>query len=229
MHKAAPGIQILAWIGVPVQLTTSEGEVIPNRLENGAIRATIAEFARQMVEEIGFDGIHLNAEFITAGNQAFIDTLQVIREVLPDKAILSTTAHALPPTTRITIAPIGLDRENQSTQYLQQIARNSDQVALMAYDSGLFFPSDYRAWVTHQVKTASEEIEGIDTQFLIGLPTSEEFTASHRTNTENLSNAIYGLQQGLADNPFYANIDGIAIYPYWETDEHEWTLIDSIN
>ncbi len=98
----------------------------------------------------------------------------------------------------------------------------------MAYDSGLFFPSDYRNWMAYQVRTAAQALEGLRVHFLIGLPTSEENTPSHNITTEYLANALYGFYEGLRQSANPNTIDGIAIYPHWETDEAEWALLATL-
>lgn len=227
IHEFAPSVQVLAWIGVPIIRTSPDENGGFNRLKSKTIRDMIATFSAHMVNDYGFDGIHLNAEPVFDGDNSFIETLQAIRAALPPSAILSTTAHALQMTKRVTIFPYPIVPEHQSTDYLRQIAENSDQVVLMAYDSGLFFPSDYRVWIIYQGQTSAAALEGLDVNFLIGVPASEEMTPSHNTTTEYLANALYGVQAVLADSNYRDNIDGISIYPDWELSDKEWELINT--
>ena len=90
----------------------------------------------------------------------------------------------------------------------------------MAYDSGLPFPRDYVNWLTYQAEKSAAALEDTPGELIIGLPTSEEWTPSHQTQAESLRVALAGLHAGISDR-----IDGIAIYPYWETDDQEWRLI----
>lgn len=151
-----------------------------------------------MVSEIGFDGVHLDAEIVHDQDSAFIELLQAVRPALTRGAILSTIANPLQLTQSVTSFPYPVLPSHWSTDYLRLVASNSDQVALMAYDSGLFFPSDYRSWMAYQVETGGQAVEGLETDFLIGLPTSEEWTPSHQTPTEYLGNALYGLRGGIS-------------------------------
>jgi hypothetical protein len=95
-REEAPQITLLAWIGVPMQITPSDGQYIANRLTNPPIREIIAEFSARTVMEFGFDGVHLNAEAIPDGDTAYIATLQAIESALPSEAYLSVAVHALP-------------------------------------------------------------------------------------------------------------------------------------
>ena len=108
---------------------------------------------------------------------------------------------------------------------MQQVAAHVDQIALMAYDSGLSFPRDYLGWMTYQVNASQRALEQYSVELLIGIPTSEEWTPSHQTQAETLTIALNGVQTSMTDR-----LDGIAIYPYWDTDNSEWQLIiDAIN
>jgi hypothetical protein len=226
-HAYAPDIRLLAWIGIPINVTTPDGEVVDNRLTNPAIREQVAAFSRQAVVEFGFDGVHINAEPVSDNDEAFITLLQEIRGQLPAGAALSVTAHALYPTERVTISPYPQMRYQSSVEYLKQIADNSDQIALMAYDSGLFLPSDYRAWMAYQVRESAEALQDTDTQLFIGIPTSEEWTLFHNITVEYLTNALYGVSSGISQTADYASVTGIAIYPYWETTNDQWAVIDA--
>jgi hypothetical protein len=229
MHDFAPEIKLLAWVGVPINLTTTTGETITNRLADTRIQSTIADFSQRVVEEFGFDGLHLNAEPISDGSEAFISTLQAIRSELPEGAILSLAAQALHPTEAIVLAQYPKTDYRWSNNYLKRVAENSDQIAIMAYDSGLFLPSDYRSWMAYQTRTSADILAEVDSELLIGVPASEEWTLSHNITTEYLANALYGVQLGISQTAHYAVIDGIAIYPDWEVSDAEWVLVDNFS
>jgi hypothetical protein len=219
-HEIAPEIKLLAWVGVPINVNGD------NRLNNVSVRAIIADFAAETINQMGFDGFHLNAEPIANDDAAFIETLQEVRAALPEGAILSTTAHALRLNSFVTFTLYPTLAHHWTPDYLQLVAQNADQIVLMAYDSGLIFATDYRAWMNYQVKTSADALSDIEVDFLIGVPTSEEWTASHQLTAEYLANALYGVRAGLTQAVFPSAIDGIAIYPSWETDDNEWDLIN---
>ena len=222
MKRHAPGMRILAWIGVPISVERADGTTIANRLHSAQIREQIALFSQFAVIELGFDGVHLNAEMIADGDRMVLDTLDQIRQGLPPAAILSVTAHPLRMTQPVTTMPYPVLSHHWSHGYLKQVAQRTDQVVLMAYDSGLVFPRDYLNWVAYQTSAGQETLLDIGTELLIGLPSSEEWTPSHQTQAETLHIALSGLRDGLSER-----LDGIAIYPFWETDVKEWQLIDS--
>ncbi len=217
MRKLAPPIRWLAWIGVPINITQPDGTYIANRLEDPNIRSQIADFAAMTVAKLGFDGIHLNAELIPNDDPTFLLTLEAIRKALPNDAFFSTTAHALRSPTPITSIPYPTIAHHWTPDYLYEVALRVDQVALMAYDSGLPFPRDYRNWVAYQTQASALALSDLDTELFVGLPTSEEWTPSHQTQAETLAQALVGFKQ--ADDP---RMNGIALYPYWETTSDEW-------
>lgn len=213
----APELRALAWIGVPVSLPNA---MPASRLHSAQIRRTIADFARFAVADLGFDGVHINAELIADGDQAFLELLAAIREALPAGAFLSATAHPLRLDEMVTIMPYPAVAHHWSAPYFRRVAQHVDQIVLMAYDSGLVFPRDYLNWARFQAARSQQALGGISAELIIGASVSEEWTISHQTQAESLSLFIAGLEAGLT-----GRLDGIALYPYWELDKREAQLI----
>lgn len=220
MKSLAPEMRLLAWIGVPTPPRPAADETIDSRLHDADIRQTIADFSRFAVSELGFDGVHLNIEPVANNDPGFLETLKDARASLPVHAWLSTTAHPLRLSSTRTVLPYPRVAHHWSLEYFKRVAERSDQIALMAYDSGLPFPRDYMNWLKYQVETSAMALQDMPSELIIGLPTSEEWTPSHQTQAESLRIAMAGLRAGISNR-----VDGIAIYPYWETDDQEWQLI----
>lgn len=224
IKRVNPELRVLAWIGVPISITQPDGTYVSNRLESEIIRQQIADFSAMTVMELGFDGVHLNAELIPNGDPAFIETLKRIQETLPEDAYFSATAHALRLNEPFTSIPYPTIDHHWTPDYLRDVAQQVDQIALMAYDSGLLFPRDYLHWMTYQVQASQQTLAESDVELIIGLPTSEEWSPSHQTQAETVLIALNGIVEG--DN---GRIDGIGVYPYWDTDETEWqSIINSL-
>ena len=221
MKRHAPGLRLLAWIGVPVSIKRGDGTTSADRLGSAHIRDQIARFSQFVVYELGFDGLHLNAELIADGDRAYLQTLDQIRKSLPPPTFLSVTAHPLRMVQSVTALPYPALAHHWSQDYLKQVAQRSDQIVLMAYDSGLLFPRDYLNWVAYQIAASQEALQDFDAELLVGLSTSEEWTLSHQRQAETIGIALNGLRAGISDR-----LDGIGIYPYWETDAREWRLIE---
>ncbi|MCA9893000.1 MAG: hypothetical protein KC615_08445 [Anaerolineae bacterium] len=224
LHVSAPEITVLAWIGIPTYSGDPYMQQGAYRLANGEVREQIAAFAAFTVTELGFDGVHLNAEPVPSGDEGWLMLLTEVRGQFPSNAILSVAAHALRVTEPVTSIPYPAQAYHWEEDYMRQVAELVDEVALMAYDSGLFFPRDYRNWVAYQTITFADATPGTDARLVIGLATTDEFTLSHQTQAEYLQNALAGLHMGLADLPANA-IDAIALYAYWDTSAAEWALL----
>ncbi len=217
LKRYAPELRALAWIGVPVSLP---GAMPASRLRSAEIRRTIADFARFAATDLGFDGLHINAELIADGDSAFLELLATIREALPAGAFFSATAHPLRLDEMVTVMPYPAVAHHWSTAYFRRVAQHVDQTVLMAYDSGLVFPRDYLHWTRHQASRSQEALGDISAELIIGASVSEEWTISHQTQAESLSLFLAGLKAGLS-----GRLDGIALYPYWELDRSEMQLI----
>jgi hypothetical protein len=75
----------------------------------------------------------------------------------------------------------------------------------------------------------SRALENEHVELFFGLPTSEEYSATHYPPAENITNGLPGLIDGLNDldaRPGF--VTGIAIYPHWETDSAEWKVYESL-
>jgi hypothetical protein len=222
-RAAASDIRLYAWVGVPITVEKSDGNMIHNRLNDAIIRQHIANFAANTITKLGFDGFHLNAELIPDSDKAFLQTLAAVRMALPKGTPFSSTAHALRLQDIVTLVPYPQVAHHWTPAYLQQVAAYTDQIALMAYDSGLPFPRDYRAWVSYQTRTTAEALANESVELLIGLPVTEEWTWSHQTQSETLSHALSGLSSG-----FTGDVDGIALYAQWEISAEEWNAVNTI-
>ncbi len=223
LKAAAPDITLFAWVGVPITIQQADGTQIANRLTRVATRQQIADFAAYSVTELGFDGFHLNAELIPNEDMAFLQTLTTIRKALPIGVPFSTTAHALRLETPVTLIPYPQVAHHWTSAYLQQVAAYTDQIALMVYDSGLIFPRDYRSWVAYQTRSAAKALTGTNSELLIGLPVSEEWTPSHQTQAETFGAALVGFS-----SEYSQSIAGFALYPYWEINADKWRVIQAV-
>jgi hypothetical protein len=79
----------------------------------------IVQFAQEMVEENGFDGVHLDAEMVNDQDPLFIELLQAIRFRLPRGAFLSTIANPLRLTVAVTAIPYPDLPSRSSGDYLR--------------------------------------------------------------------------------------------------------------
>lgn len=218
LKRAAPDLKVLAWYGVPT------GQ---NSLGSSNVRAAITAFSTLMVQTYGFDGVQIDAEPVADGDLDFVSLLQDTRGAIGPQAILSVAAPSIWP-----IFPDFWQYHSPSLPiwsrtYYQQVAQHVDQIAAMIYDSALPLPILYRVWSRFQVIQISKALSGANTELLIGIPTSEEETATHHAFAENMESGLQGAIDGLNDDETQPNtITGVAIYPYWETDSIEWAAYD---
>jgi hypothetical protein len=109
--------------------------------------------------------------------------------------------------------------------YKQSLALLSDEIAVMAYNSGLASPADYSQWVSYQVAEWARAIAalGEGTEVVIGMPTYDAELPGHDPLVENIASAEAGFRAGVEqageDAPF---VRGRALYANWTTDAQEW-------
>jgi hypothetical protein len=216
-RAAEPSLQLLGWVGV-VNAARGQGWV---EIEDSTVRRNIAEFARELTHEVGFDGVQLNVEPLANDSEAYLDLLAEVREAIGPEKVLGVAGHKWAP--RFIPSP---DRYSSywHSDYYARIGLLVDQVALMTYDSYAPHPLLYRLFVREQALGATRALRGSNTDVLIGLPTYEEPRPNHNPEVENIETGLMGFldamaRLGVSDRETLA---GVAIYAHWVTDESEW-------
>lgn len=228
IKAAQPHLNVQAWIGLPL---TESGLFPPPGhvdLRDQVTRQRIVEFSAVMVGRVGFDGIHLDPEPIRSGNADVLALLEEIRDAIGPQSTRSMAGRRIRPF-RLGLELPFTDTLAWHASYYREVAKRVDQVAVMTYDSYLPFPELYRQWVRFQVIEASQALDGLAVDLLVGVPTSEERTASHWPSAENLLSGLLGVTDGLNDLATRPSVvTGVAVYPHWETDADEWADYESL-
>ncbi len=161
-------------------------------------------------------GIHLNIEPMPDGTGEFLLLLDELRRALPRGKIVSVAAFP-PPTIFHPYREVHWDRH-----YYQEVARRSDQIVPMMYNSSIRSARLYRllmrVWAVQALDWSGR------TEVLLGVPAYDEpGVAYHDADTENLDNALSGIHAGLETYRVLPdNYAGVAIYSEWEMDTGEW-------
>ncbi|GAB4569893.1 MAG: hypothetical protein Kow0077_03160 [Anaerolineae bacterium] len=222
VRRFYPEARLDAWIGLPV-------EVPAYRLDDEELRTEVVQFCADALTRFGFDGIHMNAEPVWNGDENFIALLRDIKLAIGEDAVLSV---AVPPdwNTGVPDVPVGpyttVDA-HWSQEYKQRVAFLADEIAIMAYNSGLSSAVDYQKWMAYQVTrylTAITELD-LETQIIVGIPTYDAEPPGHDPAAESIPAAIAGILDGLAQSGDAAEqVRGVGVYAQWSTDPLEWAL-----
>ncbi len=229
LKSSAPELDVQAWLGVPVKLPPgaplTSGYV---DLNDPTARVTIVRFSRFVVEELGYDGVHLDPEPIVSGDPAALALLDEVRAAIGPQARLSIAAREITPL--LPEADLIVNRWfTWRADYYREVVARVDQIALMAYDSHAPIGWLYEQWMRFQVIALTTGLRDAEVDVFVGIPTSEEHTASHNPAAENMTTGLAGLISGLNDLSAQPEvITGVAIYPYWETGDDEWAVYRSV-
>lgn len=222
-----PEGRLLGWVSFPVQIGSAS-----YRLDDVELQQNIADFSGRVVTDLGYDGIFLNVEPVWDDDENFIALLRKVRTEIGGNTPLSV---AIPPDwspldANIPVPPLIVPGTVWAKEYKQTVALLTDQMAVMAYNSGLNAPADYSTWVAYQVRVFAEAINelGGGTELVIGIPTYDAELPGHDTTVENVESAVRGVQTGLTELGSVASlVQGVAIYAEWTTDALEWAQYDS--
>lgn len=211
-----PEATIYAWMGMLTE--DYEGESIGPKfaLNDYPTLLEVKQTALELTSTYGFDGIHLDVEPVESGNDAFLVTLHGLREAL----------HAQGK--KLSVAVIFLATPERQEQYVAEgkrflwswlpayydtVSLFTDQLVIMHYQIGLQTPEEFTtrvAWHAEVLQAARQ-----NTAVLMGLPT---FAGDYK-EAENLEAGLAGIDAALANGD---EVDGLALYAEWTTDESEW-------
>lgn len=222
-REAYPDATLYGWLGFPVELG-ADGY----RLDEPDMQERVADFSLKIVEDLGFDGVFLNVEQVWNDNaDDFVNLLIKVRSRMGEAGLI---AAAIPPDwspaeANIPKPPLIRPGTEWDKRFKQRVALLTDQMAIMAYNSGLSDPNDYVQWVAYQVQTYAQAVHELDggAQIIIGIPTYDDELPGHDTRVENVPSALTGVKVGLqASGEAAVRIYGVAMYAAWTTDDTEW-------
>ena len=226
-YKAVrPDATVEAWIGIPLDKPTisAPGYV---HIDDPAVQVKIASFCKRLVDEIGFDGVHLDPEPIPSGDEDTLQLLDAVHAAIGSGKILSLATREIIPIWND--APLPPAFGLWQAGYYRRIAERVDEIAAMTYDSTMRSPRLYEQWLRFQVIGITHAVQGTNARLLLGVPTSEEETWTHVPRAENMHTGLRGLVAGLNDaGAAPGSVSGVAIYPHWETDAAEWAEYDRV-
>jgi hypothetical protein len=205
---AFDGMRVMPWIGGP-----NGSNARLNRPEWR--RVFIANVQNLLVAHPRLAGVQVNVEPLTSGDTNFLKFLEELRVALPKGKLLSVAAY--PPPTRWQPS----EDVHWDEAYYHEVARRSDQLAVMMYDVGQRVPKEYQylmaAWTAEVLRWSEGK------PVLLGVPTyNDAGVGYHKPEVENLQNALLGIHRGLSRTALPDNYQGVAIYCEWETKERDW-------
>jgi len=208
---ALPGVRVWPWVG---------GTLADVDIYEASWRKAFAANIRALLEaHPRLAGVQLNIEPIKDGMAPYLTLLDEIHAVLPAGKKLSIAAY--PP-------PTFWQRTNEvhwSESYFREVAKRSDHLAVMTYDTSIRFQKAYRKLMKDWTREILAWSEG--RPVLIGIPAYEDAnTTYHKPDIENIPNALAGMHAALLSyDKLPDNYRGIAIYCDWTMDDTKWAEI----
>lgn len=207
MERAAPSVQRIAWIFAGNR--AADGLVDWSRRD--VRRAMVAE-AVWLVRDCGFDGVQWDCEIAPRRDPGLIALIEETRAALGKGPFIGFAAPMWLPA-------FGLGWDDGS---FRDIAKVCDQIAVMAYDTGAYFPRAYSSLVAAQRDRIGQALSGTRCRLIVGVPTYGPGLPSHNTRAENLANALRGVRMGKAP------IEGVALFADYTTDRSEWNTYRTV-
>jgi hypothetical protein len=204
MKTRAPDVLRIAWVFAGNHAI--DGNV---DLRQKSVRTRMVDEAKWLVQKCGFDGVQWDYEICPDGDLGFLRLLEETRAALP-KAFLST---AVPSAYSWPFVGLGW-----SEGYFRLVAATTDQMAVMGYDTGAYFPRWYVRHLQGSVRVIGQAAQNTKCKILMGLPTYGDGPPSQNPRSENLR---MGLAAVLGTDWPQA-FEGVALFADYTIDEEEW-------
>jgi hypothetical protein len=209
-HKAAPEIRIIPWTGGNLGRDVHLEDVNQRRAFAGHARALVA---------LGADGIQLNVEPLPSGTAAYLDLLREVKAAIGDRTL---SIAAYPPPQE---GEAGSDTYWE-LPFMRRVCENANELAVMAYDTGLKSAPAYEALVaswTRQLAAALPPPGAKGCEWLMGVPAYDDDKDYHRPDVETVEHSLTGILAGLKAAGAAPGFRGVAVYASFSADERKWT------
>ncbi|WP_249375528.1 glycosyl hydrolase family 18 protein [Streptomyces sp. I05A-00742] len=218
VHRELPGVRVQAWLGDVVAHDGRAGL----RLSSAATRDAVVASARQVLRA-GFEGVHLDVEPVRNGDRNFLKLLDSLRAaVRSGGGVLSVAAQQIDPLPSMHSASSAFGGNKWWSQgYFAKVARRTDQIAVMSYDTALPWESLYGGYVAQQTRLALEATPA-GTDLLMGLPFFHTDDMGHHGSAETAAAALRGARLGLTREDRHRERFGLALYVDFAATEDDW-------
>jgi hypothetical protein len=207
IREALREFRLFAWVG---GVTVYSYGVAADTVDPSAssVRSGIVETDRALLRA-GFGGIHYDLEILPDGDRGFLALLDETREAIGPAALSVATPNLRPGGLPLPIL--------WSSAYFREVARRVDQVAVMAYDTGLPTARAYSRFIAWEVGALSSMVPA--DRLMIGVPTYPDATLSHHPAAETLDAALDGVALSAG------RCGGVALYAEWTTGPEQWARL----
>jgi hypothetical protein len=212
LHTAIPGVRVQAWLG---QVLDDEGPGLDLAASTGRIVASFGQ-----VLDAGFDGVHVDLEPVHSGDADFLDLLTRAHALTTERdRVLSVSVPQTDPVPGAHLLGALLTDHPKwwSSDYLGAVADRVDQVAVMAYDSGMPTKSLFTGYIEEQTRLALAAVPP-SVDLMIGLPAYYESNMNHHGSAETVAAAVRGVRLADRGRPKF----GVAIYVDYTATPADW-------
>ncbi len=223
VHRALPGLRVQAWLG---DVVAPEEDGL--HLDQPAVRDRITASAGQVLA-LGFDGVHFDLEPVRSGSAGFLALLDQVHRLTAGRGVpLSVATPQIDPLPGLhTVSTALADHGKWWPQaYFGEVARRVEQVAVMAYDTGMPLESLYGGYVAQQTTLALEATPR-GTDLLIGLPAYWDDSFGHHGSAETVAAAVRGARLSLGRHAPARQTFGLALYADFSATAADWAAFHS--
>lgn len=216
-------VKIFAWIEIWTHLDAVDGY----RLDDLFLHDNVADFSRQLINDLEFDGIMLDVKPLFNESDDFIRLIRSVRSAIGLDVPIAVAAQAdlTPMNTDLlglrSIAPGTM----WSANFKKRVMVSADEVVILMYQSYRRDTLDYINWIAHQIASYVSLLE-TSTRVLASVPNYTGASDAHDPVIENISSALDGVNLGLSrlQEDLRDSLAGVAIFTDEELDQSLWNV-----
>ncbi|WP_232246734.1 glycoside hydrolase family 18 protein [Kitasatospora mediocidica] len=218
VHRELPGVRVQAWLGDVV-----EPEDDGLDLDRADVRDRITTSAQQVLDA-GFDGVHLDLEPLHSGDAGYLTLLDQVHARTAARGVpLSVATPQIDPLPALHAVAGALAGHPKwwSQAYFGQVARRTDQIAVMSYDTAMPTQALYTGYVAQQTALALE-VTPPSVDLLMGLPAYDADQWGHQGSAETVAAAVRGVRLGLSRHAVDRQGFGVGMYADFTATAADW-------
>ncbi len=216
-------LKIYAWIEIWTHLDPVDGY----RLDEPELHQNVADFARLLATQLGFDGVLLDVKPMFSDNDDFIRLARAARaEMGGEKPLaVAVAADLTPPDPRLEALDAIAPGTMWSSIFKSRVMHSADELVLLLFQSYRREAEDYVNWVAYHVETYVSQLEEA-TRLMVSAPSYRGGGSAHDPAIETLALSLDGIGAGLdrLDEDRRALLNGIAIFADGELSQSDWSV-----
>lgn len=214
LHAAVPAVRVFAVVGGDV----GSGGL---NLDDAGTRARILASALAALHA-GFGGLQYELTPVASGDPGLLSLLSATRSALGSAPLSVVVPKVEPlPGVRLPGSLLAGHPAFWDASYLTAVAGRVSQVALLAFSTGMPFPSWYAGYVARETRLALRAVPA-SVGLLLGIPAYAASNFGHHGSAETVAAALGGIRVALTGSGQPRALLGVGMFGFESATGQDW-------